>query len=149
MDYFQSVVAEYLQRDRASFINTEFLLPHKARPTDEGPPEWLVDILSVNLRDQRVYLCEISYSDRLQALEKRLREWADHWDVVTKTIRMDAHIPDDWPICIHLFVPAKQLIDLGPDYRDSITHLSLPNWRTHFRGNTTDGHANGYLNFFN
>jgi hypothetical protein len=58
MDYFQSVVAEYLQRDRASFINTEFFLTHKKKPNDSGPPEWLADILNVNMRDRRLYLCQ-------------------------------------------------------------------------------------------
>ncbi len=50
MDYFQSVVGERLQRDRAAFINTEFLLVHRDKQSSPSIPEWVVDIDHLYLR---------------------------------------------------------------------------------------------------
>ena len=136
MDYFESVVAQYLQRDRGSFISTEFFLTHKEKQTDPGPPEWLVDILNVNMRERRVYLCEISYARPLQALEKRVREWAEHWPKVVETVRRHSSVPTEWPINVSLFVPSKYVEGLKtklpafPDHVPTITALeeTLP-WK--------------------
>jgi hypothetical protein len=113
MDYFQSAVAEYLQRDRATFINTEFFLVHKQRANDPGPSEWLADILAVNLRDKCAYLCEISYAAKLAALEKRLNEWSENWPLVKSTVQHQAHVPTDWTIQVLVFVPPKEIDRFG------------------------------------
>jgi hypothetical protein len=108
MDYFQSVVAEYLQQDRCNFINTEFLISHRKKQSDKGTPEWLVDILCVSMRDARIYLCEVSYSPGLQSLLKRTRGWRNNWDLVTSKVREHSLLPaslSDWPIQVWLFVP--------------------------------------------
>lgn len=70
MDYFQSIVEQYLQADRANLISTEFFLQHKDKENDPGPPNWYIDILNVNMREQRVYLCEITYARKLHELIK-------------------------------------------------------------------------------
>jgi hypothetical protein len=109
VEYFQSVVAEYMQRDCATFINTEFFLVHKNKPNEKGPPEWLVDILAINMREQCAYLCEISYAAKLSSLLKRLQEWHKSWDLVKKTVHARAHLPANWKIRVLLFVPPKEI----------------------------------------
>jgi hypothetical protein len=80
MDYFQGVVTEYLRADRAMFVNTEccIQLTPSANPDRTGP-HWFCDAVAVNLRDAEVFLCEVTYSKTLGALNKRLISWASNW----------------------------------------------------------------------
>jgi hypothetical protein len=115
MDYFQSAVYEYLQRDRSCFVNTEYLLVHKSKSTEEGPPEWLVDIVAIDFRTPCIWLCEISYSRHVTTLVDRVRQWEKEWDKVCATVRKEACLPEVmqvWPIRVRAFVPAREKPDL-------------------------------------
>ena len=106
MDYFQGVVTEYLRADRATFINTEccIQLNPGANPDSTGP-HWYCDAVAVNLRDSQAFLCEVTYSKTLDALNKRLASWAPAWLLLRAALKRDCNIPDKWPVQPWLFVP--------------------------------------------
>lgn len=63
MDYFQSVVLDYIRADRAVFVNPEccIQLVDKLNPDDLGPhSHWHCDAVAVDLRNKKVFLCEIT-----------------------------------------------------------------------------------------
>jgi len=107
MDYYQGVVYDYLQQvDGAMFIKAECPIQ-----LDEGkiPPKgtsWICDALAVNLREHKAYLCEVSYSNTLHALAKRLEEWSKEWPRLRAAIVRDLSIPKEWDVQPWLFVPA-------------------------------------------
>lgn len=113
MDYFQSIVEQYLQADRANLISTEFFLQHKDKENDLGPPNWYIDILNVNMREQRVYLCEITYARKLHDLIKKLRAWTENSQKISQALQR-AHIPQEWPVRVWLFVPESSIQKLLP-----------------------------------
>ena len=88
------------------------------------------------MRERRVYLCEISYARPLQALEKRVREWAENWPTVVETVRRHSSVPVEWPICVSLFVSSEHVQALKarlptfPDHVPTVTALenTLP-WK--------------------
>src|SRR5262249_4910620 len=43
---------------------------------------WYCDAVAVNFRDERVFLCEVTYSSTLNALLTRLRAWSAHWQAL-------------------------------------------------------------------
>ena len=112
MDYFQGVVTDYLRANRATFVNTEccIQLNPGANPDTSGP-HWYCDAVAVNLREQKGYLCEITYSKTLGALSKRLASWAGSWPDLRAALQRDCGIPFEWAVRPWLFVP-QQLEDL-------------------------------------
>ena len=125
MDYYQGVVTEYLRADRSVFVNPECYIQ-----TMEGkkPPKglsWYCDILAVQFGSELsgtsgIFLCEVTYSENLNSLIRRLRAWNDKWDEVLKALVKYSHLPPDWPVRPWLFVPerkvgkecAKKLVDV-------------------------------------
>jgi hypothetical protein len=106
MDYFQGVVTEYLRADRAVFVNTECCIQlNPGENPDQTGPHWFCDAVAVNMREQRVYLCEVTYSKTLSALNKRLIEWAAHWSLLREALIRDCQLPRNWPVQPWLFVP--------------------------------------------
>jgi len=106
MDYYQGVVTEYLRADRAMFLNTEccIQLNPGANPDTSGP-HWYCDAVAVNLRDERVFLCEVTYSKSLDALSKRLDSWAKSWNLLLVALERDCGVRQEWPVLPWLFVP--------------------------------------------
>jgi hypothetical protein len=106
MDYFQGVVTAYLRADRAVFVNTECCIQlHPGENPDRTGPHWFCDAAAVNFRERRVYLCEVTYSKTLGALNKRLVDWATHWPLLRVALTRDCHVPGNWPVQPWLFVP--------------------------------------------
>jgi hypothetical protein len=106
MDYFQGVVTEFLRADRAMFVNTECCIQlNPGDNPDRTGPHWFCDAVAVNFRERRVYLCEITYSKSLGALNKRLNDWAANWDLLRLALVRDCHVPDAWPVQPWMFVP--------------------------------------------
>jgi len=112
MDYFQGVVTEYLRADRAVFVNTECYLSLQLENTPPRGTSWVCDALAVNFRERAVYLCEVTYSNSLQALIQRLRAWAENWSPLRDAIRRDCAIPPEWPARPWVFIPES----LKPTY---------------------------------
>ena len=108
MDYYQGVVAEYLDANRAVFLNTEcFIQLDPGSDTPKGTT-WYCDIVAVNLRESKVYLCEVTFSRDLSGLLKRLKTWDENWPRVCAALQRDCSIPADWPIQPWVFIPAER-----------------------------------------
>jgi hypothetical protein len=106
MDYYESVVLDYLRADRAVFVNRECCIQiNKARNPDTSGPHWYCDAVVADFRSKTVFLCDISYGTELVALTKRLKDWQDHWEGIVLALRRDSSLPEDWPIRVWLFVP--------------------------------------------
>jgi hypothetical protein len=107
MDYFQGVVADYLSADRAMFVNPECRIELHPGTLKRGE-HWYCDILAVNFREATVYLCEVTLSQTVAALLKRLREWNANWPAVRAAVARDNSVPASWTMRPWVFVPEAQ-----------------------------------------
>jgi hypothetical protein len=106
MDYYQSVVVEYLRADRAVFANTEYCIQiNPGSNPDTSGPHWYCDAVALNFRSKEIFLCEISYAKHLSDLTKRLKDWQDNWDGVRKALARESCFSEPWPIRPWLFIP--------------------------------------------
>ncbi len=114
MDYFQSVVMEYLRADRSCFVNPEFWVRgNLVNPHDK--PHWFVDVLALSMRDKAVYLCEVTYAKQPRALSKRLHSWKRHWGLINQTLKEDTLIDKNWPVLPWVFAPSSTLKIIKPE----------------------------------
>lgn len=111
MDYYQGVVVEYLRADRAMFVNTEHLIQlDDGINQEQKGRHWYCDVMAVNFRQRVIYLGEITYSQSLGALLKRLSAWHENWSELRQALVRDASLPIDWPVIPWAFVPSE-LVD--------------------------------------
>ena len=66
---------------------------------------WWVDIFGVSLTERTAFLCEVTYSQSMQGIVRRLVQWHERWDDVRKAISLKSGVPDDWPIQPWVFAP--------------------------------------------
>lgn len=111
MDYFQGVVTEYLVAERAAFVNTELLIQLDPDEPRKGR-HWYCDAAAVNIREQSIYLCEVTYSKSMSGLAKRLLAWDANWKEVRSSLARDCGIPESWKIQPWAFIPR--------DYEDAL-----------------------------
>jgi hypothetical protein len=136
MNYYESVVIEYLRADRAVFVNTENCIQiNSAYNPDGSGPYWYCDAVALDFRSKEIFLCEISYSIRLTQLIKRLKGWHDNWKEVCDAVARDSSLSfsEPWPVRPWLFVPEKRVTVLEqqlakiangqPKFVPKITHL--------------------------
>lgn len=110
MDYFQGTVETYLRADRALFLNTEYLLqldPDMAVP--KKGRHWYVDILAMDLKRETVWLCEVTYSQTLSPLFKRLAAWHENWTELRFALQRDSHISADFDVRPWVFIPQDKI----------------------------------------
>jgi hypothetical protein len=69
---------------------------------------WYCDILAVSFRDSTAYLCEVTLSRSIAALDKRLREWNENWSAIRDALSRDNAIPESWAVRPWVFVPEAQ-----------------------------------------
>jgi hypothetical protein len=105
VDYYQGVVIEYLRATRSRFVNTECLIQLVPGDTPERGLHWYCDAVTIDLKEQEIYLCEISYSQTLSALFKRLETWRTHWDALRSELARDCSVDATWPVRPWIFVP--------------------------------------------
>jgi hypothetical protein len=106
VSYYQDIVTEYLRADRAMFVNTEYFIQLDAADVTSKGKTWYCDIVAVSFRDEKVYLCEVTYSKTMDALVKRLKAWSTNWSGVCAALVRDSVVPAHWSIQPWLFVPA-------------------------------------------
>jgi hypothetical protein len=112
VNYYESVVIDYLRADRAIFLNSEYCIQlNPADNPDKSGPHWYCDAVALDFRSQKIFLCEISYAAGLGGLIKRLRGWNSNWAGVRSAVERDCFLAKQWPITPWLFVP-KVRIDL-------------------------------------
>jgi hypothetical protein len=142
LNYYESVVIDYLRTDRAVFVNTEFCIQiYEAANPDLSGPHWYCDAVTLDFRRKEIFLCEISYAANLGGLIRRLRSWHERWDEVCRAVRRDSLFLEPWPIRPWLFIPqglaplldkplAKMANGLPARFIPKVTHLELiPPWR--------------------
>jgi hypothetical protein len=96
MNYYESVVIDYLRADRALFVNTECCIQlNEADNPDSSGPHWYCDAVAADFRSQKVFLCEISYATGLTALLKRIKGWQENWYGVCGALLRDSFLPKD------------------------------------------------------
>lgn len=113
MDYYQGVVVEYLRATRSRFVNTECLIQLAPGNAPERGLHWYCDAVVVDLKEKVVHLCEISYSQTLGALFKRLESWRTHWSELRSALVNDCNVDPTWMVKPWIFVPRarKDLLD--------------------------------------
>jgi hypothetical protein len=111
MDYYQSVVTEYLRADRALFVNPECVIQVGPRNTPGKGMYSICDAVVADFRSKTIFVCEISYSFKLPALINRLRLWGEKWTEVAFALERDSCLPNDWLSRLRpwLFVPQQSL----------------------------------------
>lgn len=108
MNYYESVVVDYLRADRALFVNAECCIQlNQADNPDTSGPHWYCDAAVADFRTKSVFLVEISYSASLSDLTKRLKGWNDNWAGVAAALTRNNHLPPEWPVRPWAFVPEK------------------------------------------
>jgi len=105
MDHYQAVVTEYLRADRAVFVNTECLLQLEPGEMPAKDTSWYCDAVAVDLREGKVYLCEITYAGSLSLLLRRLGAWRRHWSAVRVALMRDCAVRADWEVQPWVFLP--------------------------------------------
>lgn len=108
MDYFESVVIEYIRADRSMFVNTQCCIQiNDGENPDTSGPHWYCDAIAVDFKSKYIFLCEITFSDPPNSLLKRLSSWESEWLGLSKALVRDSNLPIDWPIRPWLFIPEK------------------------------------------
>ena len=106
MNYYESVVMDYLRADRAVFVNTEYCIQiNPGDNPDTSGPHWYCDAVALNFRSKEIFLCEISYAVHLADLVKRLKGWHANWKGVCAAVARDSFLSEPWPVRPWLFVP--------------------------------------------
>lgn len=114
---------------------------------DKCKPHWYCDAVAIDFSADpltTVFLCEISYAEKLGRLVGRLKEWAANWTELRSALIRDCKVPGDWPVRPWLFVPARSVkmltdklallksSDGSPAFRPRITTLeSVQPWLYH------------------
>ena len=136
MDYYQGVVAQFLDADRSVFLNTECFIQMEPSSRPNKGSSWYCDILAVNLRESSAYLCEVTFSANLSGLLQRLSAWDACWPQFRKAIERDCSIPDTWDIRPWIFIPADRHSILTAKHHPTqmpkprVTHLeSVVPWK--------------------
>ena len=110
MDHYKTVVMDYLQADRAVFVNTECCI-QLDEPVDSGKPapRCSCDAVAIDLRHRAVFLCETAFGHKLQPLIKKLSVWTKNWDSIETALRRDCKAPANWRVHVWLFVPKNSI----------------------------------------
>src|SRR5439155_14984497 len=104
MNYYESVVLDYLRADRALFVNTECCIQiNPADNPDKSGPHWYCDAVAVDFRSKTIFLFEISYGSQLADLTKRLKDWHENWEGVRRALARESFLPELWPVLVWLF----------------------------------------------
>lgn len=110
MDHYKTVVMDFLQSDRAVFVNEEccFALADSAHVQ-----HCACDAVAIDLRHGAVYLCETALEGELPSLLRKLTGWTKHWDQIKDTLHRECKVPAGWRVHVWLFVPrdAIEMLD--------------------------------------
>ena len=142
MEPYKSVVLDYLQADRALFVNAAFCthLDRPEHPEKQGQL-WSCDAIAIDLRHGAAYVCQAVCKDKLQPLINRLSTWTKNWDLIKTALRRDSKVPAKWRIYVWLFVPKGFIetldgelehlrITIGSKFKVKITALEdVQPWR--------------------
>jgi hypothetical protein len=110
LNYYESVVVDYLRADRSLFVNTECCIQiNPGENPDTSGPHWYCDAVAADFQNQAIFLCEFSYAAALQALIERLQAWNGAWQGVRRALVRDSHLPAEWEVRPWLFIPEERV----------------------------------------
>lgn len=109
MDYFQTVVGEWLTADGRTLIAQEYGL----RTSDvrsfksKNQTNLWPDIVAVRLMDKKVYLCEITWSRDWQRIKLKLDNYWNLLPSIKDALECWLGIPqtEEWAVSVWYFVP--------------------------------------------
>jgi hypothetical protein len=112
MEHYKTVVMDYLQADRAVFVNTKCDIEvGGAASQKKSGQHCSCDAVAIDLRHRAVYLCDAAFESKLQPLIKKLSTWTKNWDSIETALQHECRVPAKWRVYIWLFVP-KDLIEM-------------------------------------
>jgi len=122
MDHYKILVMDYLQSDRAVFLNRESCL----ELTEIAGPEKTLqhcfcDAVAIDLRHGAVYLCETALEEKLQSLLRKLSAWTKNWDAIKAALSRDCKVPSNWRVHVWLFVP-RESIEMLDEKLEQLRH---------------------------
>jgi hypothetical protein len=106
MSQYESVVVEYLRADKSLFLKSDFFIQIRdvQNPARLGP-SWYFPIVAADFHKEAILICEVSYSQSLGGLYKRIEGWSNHWHQLCEALCHELNIPKTWPIRPWLFIP--------------------------------------------
>ncbi|MGH8226528.1 MAG: hypothetical protein ACREU3_01275 [Steroidobacteraceae bacterium] len=102
---------------------------NEADNPDTSGPHWYCDAVAVDLRVPRVFLCEVSYANGLEALLKRLSEWNASWPALCKALVRDCKVKAGWPVRQWIFIQEgkiKRVVARLKKLENSESGLAMP-----------------------
>jgi len=110
MDHYKTLVLDYLQADRAVFVNAECCLrAEHAEEPDKTGLNCTCDAVAIDLRHGAVYLCETAIEHKLLSLINRLTAWTRNWDCIKAALQRYCKVPPNWRVHVWLFVPRESI----------------------------------------
>lgn len=118
-NFYEGVVVEYLHNHERMFVHPQCLIRLGKEESKEGGLKkgrhWYCDAMAVSFKQGVVFLCEVSYAQRVPKMMARLRKWSGEkdgdsgrWSEVCKALQDDFGIPGSWAVKVWLFVPAVE-----------------------------------------
>ncbi|MCY4460434.1 MAG: hypothetical protein OXC26_08575 [Albidovulum sp.] len=107
MDYYQSVVAQWLVSDGRTLLAEEYYLrtSHVTEFKHSDQECLWPDMVAVRLNDKEVFLCEVTWSRGWSRIEEKLENYADRMPSIRESIECWLGIPQDFELRIWYFVP--------------------------------------------
>lgn len=110
MEHYKIGVMDYLQSDRAVFLNTECCLElDQGGSPEKAQQRCSCDAVAIDLRHRAVYLCHAALHENLQGLIRKLAAWTKNWDSIKAVLRRDCKLPANWRVHVWLFVPKDSI----------------------------------------
>lgn len=115
MDHFKTVVMDYLQSDKAVFVNAECCLQlDPLADSERHGQSCSCDAVAIDLRHRAVYLCHAAFEHKLHAFIEELYVWTRNWDSIKASLQRDCGVPANWRVYVWLFVP-KDSIEMADE----------------------------------
>jgi hypothetical protein len=123
MDHYKNVVIDYLQSDRAVFVNEECCLQLDDPTAEKSGNRCACDAVAIDLRHGAVYLCETALDEQIPSLLRKLTAWTKNWDRVKISLQQNCKVPADWRVHVWLFVP-KDSIEVLDEKLEHLRHTA-------------------------
>ncbi len=111
MDYFQSIVADWLVSDGRTMVAEEYYLRTSHVRDFKHPNQTYLwpDIVAVRLCDKEVFLCEVTWSCNWSRIKTKLDKYAVSMPNIREALEIWLGIPQDFNVGIWYFVPKDHI----------------------------------------
>jgi hypothetical protein len=133
MDYYQTIVSEWLTSDGRTLVAQEYGLrtSHVNEFRHKEQSNLWPDILAVRLNDKQVFLCEVTWSKDWGRIKEKMCVYDVHMPQIRLSLENWLGIPatDDWKLDVWYFVPKvhiEKIVQRKPqELRLRLTPLEL------------------------